>query len=74
MQRLSQSEKKKAEKKKAMRIELVTVRFRHGLTRTPSSLASAMPRTASVSHFFKSERSAEALYEVSHRIGKGSYG
>ena len=33
-----------------------------------------MPKTASVSHFFKSERSAEALYEVSHRIGKGSYG
>jgi serine/threonine protein kinase len=33
-----------------------------------------MPKAASVSHFFKSERSAEALYEVSHRIGKGSYG
>ena len=34
-----------------------------------------MPKVShSVAQFFKSERAGEDLYEVSHRIGKGSYG
>jgi serine/threonine protein kinase len=34
-----------------------------------------MPKVShSVAQFFKSERSGEDLYEISHRIGKGSYG
>ena len=34
-----------------------------------------MPKQAgSIAQFFKSERSGEDMYEISHRIGKGSYG
>ena len=40
-----------------------------------SKHASRMPKPGhSVAQFFSSERSGEDLYEISHRIGKGSYG
>jgi serine/threonine protein kinase len=37
-------------------------------------MPSSKPSSAAVKQFFESERSGEDLYEISHRIGKGSYG